>query len=124
MIQLSRLLRYQFAYFIAGVLFNAVSMLTMYFGSGYLTPNNPYAASIGMVVYALFLIPGVYKSINVYRVLMGISIVLMGYGGILKHINMIHLTPELYHSWYAAVIGICIYIFGLILNVIAATGRF
>jgi hypothetical protein len=55
---------------------------------------------------------------------MGLAIILLGYGGILNHLNFIRDTPELYYSLAAGLIGVSINIFGLGLNIIAALGKF
>jgi len=77
-----------------------------------------------MTLYALFLVPGFLKKITLYRVLMGLAVVLMGYGGVFQHIGKIMHTPELYCCTAAMVIGPGINVFGLILNLMAAFGRF
>lgn len=77
-----------------------------------------------MTIYASFLLAGYWRKIPLYRTLMGIAIVILGYGGVLNHFNFIMNSPELYHSIAAGVIGLSINIFGLILNVMAALGKF
>ncbi|MGB1241365.1 MAG: hypothetical protein ACPG49_02515, partial [Chitinophagales bacterium] len=71
-----------------------------------------------------FLIPGFFKKITFYRILMALAVLLLGYGGVLNHFNFMSNTPELYHSIAAGGIGISINIFGVILNTIAALGKF
>ena len=89
-----------------------------------MTPNDPIFGSIGMTIYASFLIPGFLKKITFYRILMVLAIMLLGYGGVLNHLNFKRETPELYHSVAAGIIGVSINIFGLILNIIVALGKF
>ena len=56
--QLKKLLRLQLFYYFLGIAFNAVSYNLITNGGQGLTPNDPIAGSIGMTIYALFLIPG------------------------------------------------------------------
>jgi hypothetical protein len=53
-----------------------------------------------------------------------VSVLLLGFGGVINHFNMINESPELYHSVTAGVIGVMINIFGLTLNILAATCKF
>ncbi len=122
--QLKNLLKLQFFYYFLGILFNAVSFYLIWKGGKGLTPNDPIFGSLGMTLYATFLIPGVFKKITFYRILMVLAVVLLGYGGVLNHFNFMRDTPELYHSIAAGAIGVSINIFGVILNTIAALGKF
>jgi len=122
--KLKTLLQLQLLYYLLGMAFNAVSIYGMSNGAQQLTPNDPYSGSIAMTVYALFLISGFLKKIPFYRILMGLAVLLLGYGGVLKHIQFLQETPELYNSTAAAIIGPGINVFGLILNVMAALGKF
>lgn len=124
MISLYKLLRLQVVYYFLGMLFNLVSIYYVETGQPQLTPNEPKAAAVFMTIYACFLISGFVKWIGVYRILMVVSVVLMGYGGVFNHINHIQNTPELYASFTAGLIGIGINIYGLILNIIAAAKKF
>ncbi len=121
---LKKLLRLQLLYYILGMVFNAVSFYLISRGEQALTPNDPAFGSLGMTIYAVFLIPGFLNRIVFYRILMVVAIILLGYGGVLNHLNFIRDMPELYHSFSAAIIGVSINVFGLILNVIAASGKF
>jgi len=121
---LHKLLRLQLLYYFLGILFNAVSYYLIHTGGQALTPNEPIGGSIAMSIYASFLIPGFLKKIPFYRILMGLAVLLLGYGGVLNHFNFMRDTPELYHSVAAGVIGISINIFGLFLNIMGAAGRF
>ena len=121
---LKKLLRLQLLYYFLGIAFNAVSYYLINNGGQALTPNEPIAGSIAMTLYASFLLPGFLKKITVYRILMVLAVLLLGYGGVLNHLNFMRDTPELYHSVAAGVIGVSINIFGLILNVMGAAGKF
>jgi len=121
---LKKLLQLQLLYYGLGMAFNAVSIYIISTGGQALTPNEPVAGSMAMTLYASFLIPGFLKKIPFYRVLMGLAVVLLGYGGVLKHFYFLRTSPELYYSFLAGVIGMSINIFGLLLNCLAAFGKF
>ena len=118
------LLKLQLLYYVLGMLFNFGSMWSMHNGQQQWTPNDPVPASMFMTLYALFLIPGFFNKLTIYRILMGIAVVLMGYGGVVKHFSLIQKTPELYCCMAAMIIGPGINVFGLILNLIGAFGKF
>ena len=122
--KLKQLLRLQLTYYSLGMLFNALSLILIYQGGHALTPNEPILGSIVMSIYALFLIPGFMGKLSIYRALMVLAIIMLGYGGVFNHINMIRETPELYHSIVAGGAGLMINVFGLVLNIIAALGKF
>lgn len=124
MLSLSKLLRLQMGYYLIGLIFNVVSFFCVVSGGQQLTPNEPIMASVFMTIYAFFLIPGFVRKVTLYRILMGIAVLLMGYGGVFNHVNLIRSTPELYASLWAGAIGISINVFGLILNLLATLGRF
>ena len=59
-----------------------------------------------------------------YRILMGISILVLVGGGIVVHlVNMLY-RPEAYPSLIAWMLAVLINVFGLVLNLMAATGKF
>jgi len=121
---LKTLLKLQLSYYALGMLFNFGSMYSLSHGEQQWTPNDPYPAAISMTIYALFLIPGFIKKIPFYRILMGVAVLLMGYGGVIKHLAIMQETPELYCCTAAMIIGPGINVFGLILNGMAAFGKF
>ena len=122
--QLKNLLQLQLLYYGLGMLFNFGSMWSIHNGDQQWTPNDPIPASMFMTLYALFLLPGFFKKITLYRVLMGVAVVLMGYGGVVKHLSLIQETPELYCCTAAMIVGPGINVFGLILNLMGAFGKF
>ena len=121
---LKNLLQLQLAYYVLGMLFNFGSMYAISNGEQQWTPNAPVPAAMFMTLYALFLVPGFLKKVTLYRVLMGVAVVLMGYGGVFQHIFKIMNTPELYCCTAAMIIGPGINVFGLVLNLMAAFGKF
>lgn len=121
---LSTLLRYQAAYAAMGVAYNLISHLVVAYGGAPLSTTPPVQGGVAMAVYGLALLTGVYGKISVYRVLMGLAIVVYGYGGIVKHLILYSQNPELYASFVAWALAVGINVFGLVLNVMAVSGRF
>lgn len=121
---LKYLLKWQFTYCIVGILFNVISQVMINNGHQALTPTVPVKGIFAMSIYGIFLLAGYFLKIRWYRFLMLISIIIFGYGGVLKHFFTYQESPELYHSLLIAMIGITINIFGLIVNLLAAFGKF
>ena len=122
-IPLNRLLMLQMAYCFTGIMYNVGSLLAQRNGLPAWASTDAVMGIVGVALYGLFLSAGLMKSLTLYRVLMGASVVLLGYGGVITHLlNIGHL--ELYQSvlTWAAAIGING--FGLSLNLAAAFGRF
>ena len=122
--KLTTLLRLQVIYFILGMLYNALSLYLTSTGKPALAPTQPVLGAISMIVYALFLIPGHLRKITLYRILMGIAILVMGYGGVVTHIINIFTQPQVYSSIIAWAVAVGINLFGLVLNIIAVSGKF
>ena len=59
-----------------------------------------------------------------YRTLMGIAVIILGYGGVVTHIINVLSRPALYSSLAAWAVAVVINLFGLALNVIAVSGKF
>ncbi|MFK7981066.1 MAG: hypothetical protein AB8G86_13855 [Saprospiraceae bacterium] len=121
---LKTLLKLQLGYYALGMLFNAGSWYSVSTGAQQWTPNAPIPAAMFMTLYAAFLIPGFLKKVIFYRILMGVAVLLMGYGGVIKHIDLTQNSPELYCCTAAMIIGPGINVFGLILNLMGVSGRF
>jgi len=122
--QLSTLLRLQVLYAVLGIAYNGVSI---YFASAFkqpLAPTQPALGIITMVVYALFLLPGFLGKTVLYRVLMAVAIIVIGYGGVVTHLINIFTQPQLYHSLIAWSFAVGINLFGLVLNMVAVVGKF
>ena len=122
--KLTTLLRLQVIYFILGMLYNALSLYLTSTGKPALAPTQPVLGAISMIVYALFLIPGYLRKITLYRILMGVAILVMGYGGVVTHIINIFTQPQVYSSIIAWAVAVGINLFGLVLNIIAVSGKF
>ncbi len=121
---LSKLLNLQFLYCSLGILFNLISWWIFSQGGTSLTPTDPFIGIVVMLVYGLFLIPGRIEKLTLYRVLMGLAVLVLGYGGVIKHIFLLTQSPEIYYSVMVGVIAVLINLFGLGLNLMAALGRF
>jgi hypothetical protein len=122
--KLTTLLRLQVIYFVLGLLYNGLSLYLTSTGKPPLAPTQPVLGAISMIVYALFLIPGCLRKITLYRILMGVAILVMGYGGVVTHLINIFTQPQLYSSIAAWAAAVGINLFGLVLNIIAALGKF
>jgi hypothetical protein len=122
--KLTTLLKLQVVYFILGVAFNCLSLYFTLTGRPALGPTQPVMGLISMVVYALFLIPGFMRKLVLYRILMAVAILVIGYGGVVTHIINIFTQPQLYSSVVAWAGAVGINLFGLVLNIIAALGLF
>jgi hypothetical protein len=122
--KLTTLLRLQIIYFVLGMFYNGISMYLSAQGKPALAPTQPVLGAISMITYALFLIPGYLRNITLYRVLMGIAIVVMGYGGVVTHIINIFIQPQVYSSIVSWAAAVGINLFGLVLNIIAVSGKF
>ena len=124
MMHLNKLLRLQLLYGTIGILFNVTSILVIENGGQQLTPTVPITGILVMAIYGFFLFVGYFRKITVYRILMLLSLVALGYGGVFKHFGGMSQRPELYYSLFVGIIGMSINIFGLVLNIIATLGRF
>jgi len=122
--KLTTLLRLQVIYFVLGMLYNGLSFYLTSTGQPALAPTQPVLGAVSMIVYALFLIPGYLRKITLYRILMGVAIIVMGYGGVVTHIINIFTQPQVYSSIVAWAFALGINFFGLVLNIIAVLGKF
>jgi hypothetical protein len=122
--KLITLLRLQVIYFVLGILYNGLSLYLTSTGKPALAPTQPVLGAISMITYALFLIPGYQRKITLYRILMGIAVIVMGYGGVVTHIINIFTQPQVYSSIAAWAVAVGVNLFGLALNIIAVLGKF
>jgi len=122
--KLTTLLRLQVIYFVLGILYNGLSFYLTSTGKPALAPTQPVIGAISMITYALFLIPGYLRKITLYRILMGIAVIVMGYGGVVTHIMNIFTQPQVYSSIVAWAVAVGVNLFGLSLNIIAVLGKF
>ena len=117
----NRLLILQMIYCFAGIMYNVGSLLALRNGQPAWASTDAVFGVFGMSLYGLFLSSGLMKNLTLYRVLMGLSVILYGYGGVLAHLlNIGHL--ELYQSVWTWAGAIGVNSFGLVLNLVAALG--
>jgi len=122
-IALNRLLMLQMVYAFTGIMYNVGSLLALRNGKPAWASTDAVMGVAGVALYGLFLSAGLMKRLTLYRVLMGASVVLLGYGGVITHLlNIGHL--ELYQSVWTWAGAIGINGFGLAFNLAAAFGRF
>lgn len=122
-IPLNRLLMLQMAYCFAGIMYNVGSLLAQRNGLPAWASTDAVMGVAGVALYGLFLSAGLMKSPALYRLLMGTSVVLLGYGGVITHLlNIGHM--ELYQSIWTWMAAIGINAFGMLLNLAAACGWF
>ena len=120
---LNRLLILQIIYCFSGIMYNVGSLLAQRNGQQAWASTDAVVGVAGVALYGLFLSAGLMRNLSLYRVLMGIAVVLLGYGGIIVHLlNIGHL--ELYQSVLTWIGAISINAFGLVLNLMASLGLY
>ena len=121
--KLETLLKLQVLYCAMGIAYNIISVITAG-GGGRPLSSTPPAAGIGvMIAYGLFLVPGFLKKITVYRILMLVALLVLGYGGVVTHL-LNYSRMDLYHSTTAWASAVAINLFGAVLNLMAVSKRF
>ena len=118
--KLKTLLVFQLLYVILCIIWNLISFLNLTSGKPTLAPANPLIDGSLALLYGLVLILGFRKKIKIFRILMAISALSIGYIVCLNIINDI----SLYSSRFAWHCAIGINVFGLIFTVIAVLGKF
>ena len=104
-------------------MYNVGSLLALRNDQPAWASTDPVMGVVGMSLYGLFLSAGLMKSPTLYRVLMAVAVVVLGYTGVLTHLlNIGHL--ELYQSIWTWAGAIGVNAFGLALNMAAALGWF
>ena len=123
-VTLKQLLGLQLVYGLIGIAFNIVSWAVVSQGGVALTTTQPFMGMATLSLFCLCLVAGYRHHMRAYRILMGISILVLGGGGIVVHlVNMLY-RPEAYPSLIAWMLVVLINVFGLVLNLMAATGKF
>lgn len=120
---LNRLVFWYIVYCSAGILYNVASMLASRGGEAAWAPTDAVFGVVGMSTYLLFVATAMLEQQFVYRILMAIAVVLMGYSGVLKHlfnIGDLHLYQSVW-TWLAAIL---VNSLGTILAFIGASGLF
>ena len=113
----------QMAYAYVGIMYNVGSLLAVRNDLAAWASTDAVVGVAGMSLYGLFLAAGLMKNLSLYRVLMGASVVLLGYGGVITHLLNIG-QMELYQSAWTWAAAIGINGIGLALNLAAALGWF
>ncbi len=121
---LKRLLQMQVAYAIAGIIYNLVSYASLSLHGVALAPTAPVSGALVMGAYYLCLLPGSMGYVILYRILMAIAVVVIGYGGVAKHVMNYFSGLQGYSSTLAWALAILINGVGLVLNIMGAAGLF
>ena len=116
---LNRLLMLQMAYCFMGIMYNVGSLLALRNDEAAWASTDAVMGVAGMSLYGLFLSTGLMKNLSLYRLLMGASVVLLGYNGVITHLLNIG-QMELYQSVWTWIAAPAINGFGLTLNLMAA----
>jgi len=120
---LNRLLMLQMAYCFTGIMYNVCSLQAQRGGLQAWASTDAVTGVASVALYGLMLSTGLMKKLSLYRLLMAISVILYGYGGVLTHLlNAGQL--ELYQSVWTWAGAIAINSCGLALNLAAACGWF
>ena len=99
-IPLNRLLIAQMVCAYAGIMYNVGSLLDQRAGEPSWASTDAVIGVAGMALYGLFLSSGLLKNLALYRLLMGLSVLLLGYNGVISHLlNYAHM--EMYQSLWA-----------------------
>jgi hypothetical protein len=123
-LSLSMLLKLQLFYCLLGVGYNVVSYSLVISIGRRLSVTAPFTGGLVMAFYGLCLITGFKGHHRTYRVLMLIFVVAIGYNGFIKHFILYARQPEVYYSFLAWFAAVGSNFFGLLLNLIAVSGRF
>lgn len=121
--KLYMLLKLQVIYMLLGIGYNCVSLLMASIGSKPLSSTSATLGIIALLIYGLFLLPGLWGNHKVYRLLMVIAVIVFGYGGVISHL-LNYSNLNLYYSGAAWLSAVAINLSGVYLNVLAVTGKF
>ena len=116
--KLETLLKLQVLYCALGAAYHIAG-----FVAGPLLATRPAAGLAVMLVYGLFLVPGFMGKVTLYRALMGVALLALGYGGVMVHV-MNYARMDLYLARWAWALAIGINLFGAVLNAMAVFRRF
>lgn len=122
-LSVNRLLMLQMGYAYAGIMYNVGSLFAQRGGQAPWASTDAVVGVAAMSLYGLFLSTGLMKNLNLYRVLMGVSVLLFGYSGVMIHLLNLG-NQELYQSFWTWIAAPTINGFGLALNLAAACGWF
>ena len=120
---LNRLVFLQIIYCAAGFLYNVASLLALRDGDAAWAPTDAVFGVAGMTIYLLSVATAMLEQKIVYRILMAIAVVLMGYSGVLKHLlnfGDLHLYQSVW-TWLSAIM---VNSSGAVLALIGACGLY
>ena len=122
-IKLRNLVCLQMTYCCAGLLYNVGSLMSLNDTGQPWAPTDPALGVFGMTVYLFFVSSAFWGRLALYKTLMVVALILMGYNGVIKHV-VNYADLELYRSaatWMSAIVvnGV-----GTALAGIAALGAF
>lgn len=120
---LNRLIFLQIIYCAAGLLYNVASLMAMRDGDAAWAPTDAVFGVVGMTTYLLFVAAAMLEQKVIYRFLMAIAVLLMGYNGVLKHVLNVG-DLHLYQSVWTWLSAILVNSSGTVLAIIGACGLF
>ncbi len=119
------LIKLQALYCLLGIGYNVVSLVLAKTGGSPLSSTSPVTGFIVMAAYGGCVAVGALHYVRIYRVLMALSVLVLGYGGIVIHVmNFMAGRTFLYDSTAAWAVAVGINVYGIVLNFIAALGLF
>ena len=120
---LNRLVFLQIIYCAAGLLYNVASLLALRESDAAWAPTDAVFGVVGMTTYLLFVATAMLERNVIYRFLMAIAVLLMGYNGVLKHVfnfGDLHLYQSVW-TWLSAIL---VNSSGTVLALVGACGLF
>ena len=114
---MNTLIALQFVYLALGMGCNAVSFFLIRRGRQPLAPTKLGLATLLFGIYAAGLVLGATGDAVIYRLIMGIFVLIGGWMGIASHIRRGY-SPNSYFSRGSWCLAIGVNLFGLVLNVI------
>ena len=122
-IKLRNLICLQMTYCCAGLLYNVGSMVSLNDTGQPWAPTDPALGVFGMTVYLFFVSSAFWGRLALYKTLMVVALMLMGYNGVIKHV-VNYADLELYRSATTWISAIVVNGVGTALAGIAALGIF
>ena len=122
--KLKTLLLLQCFYFFLGLGFNILNYFHIQSGGFPYSPTPPLLGGITMCLYGLSLLTGYFLFIKFYRVLMVVSVLVLGIYAVGTNLLNYSQMDTLYFSWITYMAGTGMNAFGMILNLLAALKRF
>lgn len=106
-VPLNKLLMLQMAYCFTGIMYNVCSLLAQRNGQQAWASTDAVVGVAVVALYGLFLSTGLMQNLSSYRILMAISVILFGYGGVGVHLVSADQMALYQSAWtWAAAIGI------------------